>query len=105
MEKVGQIEVVDVGDNAESGVIGQREEESLMDENTKIFYTILVEETIEDTRGKLEFLKDQGSDTYGAFKYFFHFFFINQTPIASSLLSGVQAILLPSKDSLWIGWN
>ena len=58
MEKVGEIEVVDVRDNAESGVTCRRAEESLMDENTKIFDTILVGETIESTRGKLEVLKN-----------------------------------------------
>ena len=79
MEKVGEIEVVDVRDNAESRVTCRRAEESLMDENTKVFYTILVEETIEATRGKLEVLKDQGSDTCGVFKSFFHFFSVNQT--------------------------
>ena len=77
MEKVGEIEVVDVGDNAESRVIGWREEETLVDENSKIFDTILLGETIETTKHKLEVLKDQGSDTCGVFRSFFHFFFVN----------------------------
>ena len=76
---------------------------SLVDENAKIFYTILLGQTIEATRGKLEVLKDQGSDTFGVFKSFFHFLSVNQTPIAPSLLSGVHAIFLPPKGSLWIG--
>ena len=80
MEKVGEIEVVDVGDNAESGVISQREGESLVDENAEIFDTILLGETIETAKGKLEVFKDQGSDTCGVFKSFFHFFSVNQTP-------------------------
>ena len=80
MEKVGEIEVVDVRDNAKSRVTCWREEESLMDENAKIFDTILLGETIEAARGKLESLLDQGSDTCGVFKSFFHFFSINQTP-------------------------
>ena len=80
IEKIRDIEVVDVSDNAESGVTCWREEESLVDENAEIFDTIRVGETIEDTRGKLEVLKDQGSDTYGVFKYFFHLFSVNQTP-------------------------
>ena len=50
--------MVDVRDNAESGVTCRREEESLMDENVEIFDTILVGETIEASRGKLEVLKD-----------------------------------------------
>ena len=58
MEKVGEIEVVDVGDNAESRVIGRREEEILVDENTDIFDIILFGETIETYKGKLEVLKD-----------------------------------------------
>ena len=36
MEKVGEIEVVDVRDNAESRLTHQREEESLMNENVEI---------------------------------------------------------------------
>ena len=80
MEKVGEIEVVDVRDSAESGITCRREEESLVDENTDIFYTILLGETIEAFRGKLEVLKNQGSDTCGVFKSFFHFFSIDQTP-------------------------
>ena len=47
MEKVGEIEVVDVGDNAESRVICRREEEILVDENVEIFDTNLLGETIE----------------------------------------------------------
>ena len=88
MEKVGEVEVVDARDNVELEVTCQREEESLMDENIDIFYTILVGQTIEATRGKLELLKDQGSDTYGFFKYFFHFLSVEQTPHSMSLLSG-----------------
>ena len=53
MEKVGEVEVVDVRDNAEPEVPCQRVEESLVDENADIFDTILVGETIEATRGKL----------------------------------------------------
>ena len=79
MEKVGEIEVVDVRDNAELRVTCRREEESLMDENVEIFDTILVGETIEAAMGKLEVLKDYGSDTCGVFKSFFHFFSVNQT--------------------------
>ena len=52
-EKVGEVEVVDVRDNAEPEVTCWSAEESLMDENAKIFDTILVGETIEATRGKL----------------------------------------------------
>ena len=74
MEKVGEIEVVDAGDNAESRVIGRREEESLVDENAEIFDTILLGKIVETNKGKLEFLKDQGSDTCGVFKSFFSFF-------------------------------
>ena len=77
MEKVGEVEVVHVRDNAETEVTCQRVEESLMDENAHIFDTILVEETIEAARGKLEVLKDQGSDTCGVFKSFLHFFSVD----------------------------
>ena len=37
-------------------------------------------ETIETAKGKLEVLKNWGSDTCGVFKYFFHFFSVDQTP-------------------------
>ena len=80
MEKVGEIELVDVGYNAKSRVIGWREEESLVDENVEIFDTVLLDEIVETTKGKLEVLKDQGSNTYDVFKSFFDFFFVNQTP-------------------------
>ena len=80
IEKVGEIEVVDVRDNVEPEVACQREKKSLVDENTDIFDTILVGRTIEAAKGKLEVLKDQGSDTCGVFKYFFHFFSVDQTP-------------------------
>ena len=72
--------MVDVGDTGESRVIGQREEEILVDENANIFDTILLGETVETAKGKLEVLKDQGSDTCGVFKSFFHFFSVNQIP-------------------------
>ena len=58
MEKVGEIEGVDVRDNAELGVTCRREKESLVDEYADIFYNILLGETIGTTRGKLEVLKD-----------------------------------------------
>ena len=80
MEKAGEVEVVDVRDNAEPKVACRSAEEILMDENAEIFDIILVWETIEATRGKLEVRKNQGSDTYGVFKSFFHFFSIDQTP-------------------------
>ena len=53
MEKVGEIEVVDVRGNAESRVIVRREEEILVDENVEIFDTIFLGETVETPKGKL----------------------------------------------------
>ena len=75
-----EIDVVEVGDNEELGVIGWKDEESFMDENFEIFDTIILNETIETAKGKLKVLKDQASDTYGIFRSFFHFFSVNQTP-------------------------
>ena len=72
--------MVGVRDDVEPKAVGQRTKESLLDENAKIFYTILVGETIETTKGKLEILKDRGRDTCGFFKSFFHFFSVGQTP-------------------------
>ena len=50
--------MVDVRDNAEPEVTCWRVEESIVDENSNIFNTILVGETIEVARVKLEVLKD-----------------------------------------------
>ena len=38
-----------------------------------------MDETIEISKNKLKILKDQGSDTCGVFKSFFHFFLVDQT--------------------------
>ena len=46
MDKMEEIEVVEVGDNEELGVIGWKDEEIFVDENSKIFDTILLNETI-----------------------------------------------------------
>ena len=92
--------MVDVRDNAESGVTCRRAEESLMDENVNSFYTILVGETIESSRGKLEVLKDKGRDTYGVFKSSLHFSLLTKPPISLSLSSGVQKIFLFPRESL-----
>ena len=72
--------MVGVRDDAEPEATGRRVEESMVDGNAEIFDTILVGEAIETARGKLETLKNQGRDTYGVFKSFFHFFSVNQTP-------------------------
>ena len=72
--------MVGVRDDVAPEVAGQRIEESLLDENTDIFYTILVGEAIENSRGKLEALKNRGRDTCSVFNYFFHFFSVDETP-------------------------
>ena len=72
--------MVGVRDDVEPEAAGRRVEESLVDENADIFDTILVGEAIETAKEKLEILKDRGRDTCGVFKYFFHFFSIDQTP-------------------------
>jgi len=74
------MEVLGVRDDVEPEATGRRIEEILLDENVEIFDTILVGEAIETARGKLETLKNQGRDTYGVFKSFFHLFSVNQTP-------------------------
>ena len=78
--KMDVIEVVWVRDDVDPEAAGWRIEENLLDENVEVFYTILVGEAIEATRGKLEDLKNQGRDPYGVFKSFFHFFSVDQTP-------------------------
>ena len=80
MDRPEEIEVVEVGDNEELGASGRKEEDIFIDEDVEIFDTILLGEAIEAARGKLEVLKDQGRDTCGVFKSFFHFFSIGQTP-------------------------
>ena len=80
MDVTGAVEVVGVRDDTEPMVTCRRSKESLVDENVKIFDTILVGESIETARGKLEILKDRGRDTCGVFRSFFHFFSIGPTP-------------------------
>ena len=63
MDMIGEVEVVGVRDDAEPEVTCQRAEESLVDENADSFGTILVGESIETSRGKLEILKDRCRDT------------------------------------------
>ena len=70
--KMDLIEVVWVRDDVELEAMGWRIEESMLDEKIEIFDTILVGEAIETARGKLETLKNQGRDTCGVFKSFFH---------------------------------
>ena len=67
-------------DDIEIEVSSQRMEEHLLDTNSEVFDTILMGETIETTRGKLEDRKNWGIDTRGMFKSLFHFFSVNQTP-------------------------
>ena len=74
------MEVVRVRDDIEPEAAGQRTEENLLDTITEVFDTILIRETIETTKGKLEDLKNRDIDTYGVFRSFFHFFPVNQTP-------------------------
>ena len=80
MDKMDEIEVIEVVDNEELGVSYQKDEKSFEDKNVEISDTILMNETIETTKKKLKILKDQGSDTHGVFKSFFYFFSIDQTP-------------------------
>ena len=80
MDKIEEIEVLEVGDIDGLGVTNRKDEESFIDENVEIFDTILLNETIETTKGKMEALKDQCSDTCGVFRSFFHFFYVNQSP-------------------------
>ena len=58
MDVIVAVEVVGVRYDIEPEVTCQRAEESPVDENTEIFNTILVGESIETARGKLEILKD-----------------------------------------------
>ena len=74
------MEIVGVRNDIELEVSGLRMEEHLLDENSEVYDTILMGETIETSRGKLEDRKNRGIDTYGVFKSFFHFFSVNQTP-------------------------
>ena len=59
MDEIG---VVGVRDDVEPKATVRRTEESLLDENIEI----------QTARGKLETLKNQGRDTCGVFKSFFH---------------------------------
>ena len=61
-------------------VLGRDIEEHLLDVKFDVCDTILMGETIETTRGKLEDRKNRGMDTCGVFKSLFHFFSVEQTP-------------------------
>ena len=74
------MEVVGVRDDIEPKVSGLRMEEHLLDANSEVYDTILMGETIENTRGKLEDRKNRGIDTYGVFKSFFNFFICQPNP-------------------------
>ena len=50
MDKMDEIEVVEVVDNEELGVSFQKDEKSFEDKNVEIFYTILMNETIDTTQ-------------------------------------------------------
>ena len=92
--------MVGVRDDVEPEAIGRRVEEILVDENADIFDTILVGESIETARRKLENIKNRGGDTYGVFKYFFHFFSIGQTPHCPEFVEWCVDNYLSSKVSL-----
>ena len=78
MDRPEEIEVVE--DNEELGASGWKEEERFIDEDAEIFDTIMLGKVVEAVKGKLEAITDQGRDTCGVFKSFFHIFSVNQTP-------------------------
>ena len=80
MDKMDEIEVVEVADNEELGVSYQRDEKSFEVKNAEIADTILRNETIEIAKNRLKVLKDQGNDTRHVLKSFFYVFSVNQTP-------------------------
>ena len=80
MDKMDEIEVVEVAESEELGVSYQKGQEIFEYKNAKYLDTILLNETIETAKSKLKILKDQGGDTHGVFKYFFWFFSNDQTP-------------------------
>ena len=53
-----EIEVVEVEDSEKLGVSCQKVEERFEDKNAEVFYTILLNETIEMAKNKLKILKD-----------------------------------------------
>ena len=81
--------VTEVRDEIELEVSSWDIEEHLLHVNSDVCDTILMGETIETARGKLEDRKNQAMDTYGVFKSFFHLFSVNPTPSSLSLSSGV----------------
>ena len=76
MDKMDEIEVVEVADNEELGVSYQKYEKIFEDKNVEICDTILMNETIDTTKNKFKIIKDRGSDTHDVFKYLFYFFFV-----------------------------
>ena len=80
MDRMDEIEVIEVADNEEVEVSYQRDEKSFEVKNVEIADTILRNETIETTKNRLKVLKDQGNNNRGVFKSFLYFFSVNQTP-------------------------
>ena len=58
MDKMDEIEVVEVADNEELGVSHQKHEKKFEGKNVEISDTILMNETIETANNKLKILKD-----------------------------------------------
>ena len=100
MDVIGEVEVVGVREDTEPEVTCWRVEESLVDENSEIFDTILVGEAIETARGKLEILKDRGRDTCSVLNPSSIYSLLAKPPIALSFSNGVQTISLLPKESL-----
>ena len=86
--------MVEVVDSEKLGVSYQKVEEIFEDKNAKVFYTILLNETIVIAKNKSKILKDQGSDTHGVFKSIFYFSLLTRPPISLNFLSGVWIIIL-----------
>ena len=72
--------VMEVRDEKELEVSSRDIDQHLLDANSNVCDTILMGETIETTRGKLEYRKNRGINTCDVFKYFFHLFSVNPTP-------------------------
>ena len=92
--------MVDVRDNVEPEVACRRVEESLVDENAKIFDTILVGKATESTEVNWKSLRTEVEIHVVFLNLFSISSLLAKPPIALSVSNGVQTIYLSLKKSL-----
>ena len=71
--------------------------EALADKDVEVFDTIILNESIKSTQGKLKALQFWGIDTHGVFSSFFFYFSIEQTLSCPKVIEWCVSNYSPSK--------